>query len=113
MVALHLDHGQACVQVFFIRAHQSWGNRDFYPRTGAGAEEAEIMEAFLAQFYDSKDPPRLLLLSHRVEDPDLVQAASVRAGGAQGGDRRAAAGREGRAGRERRCGTRGKASPGG
>jgi excinuclease ABC subunit C len=36
VVALHLDHGQACVQVFFIRANQSWGNRDFYPKTGAG-----------------------------------------------------------------------------
>ncbi len=37
VVALHLEHGQACVQVFFIRANQSWGNRDFYPKTGAGA----------------------------------------------------------------------------
>jgi excinuclease ABC subunit C len=81
VVALHLDKGQACVQVFFIRANQSWGNRDFYPKTGAGAEEAEIMEAFLAQFYDDKDPPRLILLSHPVENPDLVvQMLSDRAG---------------------------------
>jgi excinuclease ABC subunit C len=81
VVALHLEGGQACVQVFFIRANQSWGNRDFYPRTGAGAEAPEIMEAFLAQFYDDKDPPRLILLSHPVENPDLVtQALSDRAG---------------------------------
>ena len=81
VVALHLDQGQACVQVFFIRANQSWGNRDFYPRTGAGAEEPEIMEAFLAQFYDDKDPPRLILLSHPVENPDLVaQLLADRAG---------------------------------
>ncbi len=81
VVALHLDHGQACVQVFFIRANQSWGNRDFYPKTGAGAEEPEIMEAFLTQFYDDKEPPRLVLLSHPVENPDLVEAAlSERAG---------------------------------
>ena len=81
VIALHLDHGQACVQVFFIRAHQSWGNRDFYPKTGAGAEEPEIMEAFLAQFYDDKDPPPLILLSHPVENPDLVgQLLSDRAG---------------------------------
>ena len=81
VIALHLDHGQACVQVFFIRAHQSWGNRDFYPKTGAGAEEPEIMEAFLAQFYDDKDPPPLILLSHPVENPDLVdQLLSERAG---------------------------------
>jgi excinuclease ABC subunit C len=81
VVALHLEHGQACVQVFFIRANQSWGNRDFYPKTGAGAEEPEIMEAFLAQFYDDKDPPRLILLSHPVDNPDLVtEALTARAG---------------------------------
>jgi excinuclease ABC subunit C len=81
VVAVHLDHGQACVQVFFIRANQSWGNRDFYPKTGAGAEEPEILEAFLTQFYDDKEPPRLVLLSHPVENPDLVaEALSVRAG---------------------------------
>ncbi len=81
VVALHLEGGQACVQVFFIRANQSWGNRDFYPRTGSGADEAEILEAFLAQFYDDKEPPRLILLSHQVENPDLVtQLLSDRAG---------------------------------
>ncbi len=81
IVALHLEHGQACVQVFFIRANQSWGNRDFYPKTGAGAEEPEIMEAFLTQFYDDKEPPRLVLLSHPVENPDLVaEALAIRAG---------------------------------
>ncbi len=72
VVAVHLEGGQACVQVFFIRAGQSWGNRDFYPRTGAGAEEPEILQAFLAQFYDDQPPPRLILLSHPVEDPDLL-----------------------------------------
>ncbi len=75
IVALHLEGGQACVQVFFIRANQSWGNRDYYPRTGAGADEAEIMEAFLTQFYDDKEPARLILLSHGLENPDLVSAA--------------------------------------
>jgi excinuclease ABC subunit C len=81
VVALHLEHGQACVQVFFIRANQSWGNRDFYPKTGAGAEAPEIMEAFLTQFYDDKDPPRLILLSHPVDNPDLVtEALTARAG---------------------------------
>ncbi|MFD1912722.1 excinuclease ABC subunit UvrC [Halodurantibacterium flavum] len=72
VVALHMEGGQACVQVFFIRANQSWGNRDYYPRTGAGADEAEILEAFLAQFYDDKPPPRLILLSHPVQNDDLV-----------------------------------------
>ncbi len=81
VIALYLEGGQACVQVFFIRANQSWGNRDFYPRTGAGADEAEILEAFVAQFYDDKEPPRLILLSHPVENADLlVDLLSDRAG---------------------------------
>jgi excinuclease ABC subunit C len=81
VVALHMEGGQACVQVFFIRANQSWGNRDFYPKTGAGAEEAEVIQAFLAQFYDDKEPPRLILLSHAAEDADLIaQLLSDRAG---------------------------------
>jgi len=75
VVALHMEGGQACVQVFFIRANQNWGNRDYYPRTGAGAGPAEVLEAFIAQFYDGKDPPRLILLSDPVEDPELLAAA--------------------------------------
>jgi excinuclease ABC subunit C len=81
VVAVHLEAGQACVQVFFIRANQSWGNRDFYPKTGSGAEEPEILEAFLTQFYDDKEPPRTILLSHPVDNADLVTLAlSERAG---------------------------------
>ena len=73
VVALHMEGGQACVQVFFIRAHQNWGNQDFYPRTGADISEAEVMQAFLGQFYDQKEPPRQILLSHDIEDTDLMQ----------------------------------------
>ena len=81
VIALHMEGGQACVQVFFIRAHQSWGNRDYYPRTGSGAEAPEVLEAFLAQFYDDKTPPRLILLSHPIGDEDLmVNLLSDRAG---------------------------------
>lgn len=81
VVALHMEGGQACVQAFFIRANQSWGNRDFYPKTGSGAEEAEVLEAFLGQFYADKEPPRLILLSHPIEDADLMtELLSDRAG---------------------------------
>ncbi|MFP4451504.1 MAG: excinuclease ABC subunit UvrC, partial [Rhodosalinus sp.] len=75
VVALHMEGGQACVQVFFIRANQNWGNRDFYPRVGPDVSEAEAMEAFLGQFYDNKEPPRLILLSHPIENTDLMQEA--------------------------------------
>ncbi len=80
VVALHMEGGQACVQVFFIRAHQNWGNRDFYPRTG-NAEAPEVLEAFLGQFYGDRVPARLILLSHGIEDEDLmVEALSQKLG---------------------------------
>ncbi len=75
VIALHMEGGQACVQVFFIRANQNWGNRDFYPRTGAGAAEAEVLQAFVGQFYDQKEPPKLILLSHPIEDRELMEEA--------------------------------------
>ena len=75
VVALHLDGGQACVEVFFIRANQNWGNRAYFPRLSAGTEPGEILEAFLAQFYDNKTPPRLILLSDPVDNADLLAEA--------------------------------------
>jgi excinuclease ABC subunit C len=81
IIALYLEHGQACVQVFFIRANQNWGNRDFYPKTGSGAAEAEILEAFLGQFYDDKEAPKQLILSHDIENKDLMtEALSAKSG---------------------------------
>lgn len=74
IIALHLEHGQACVQVFFIRANQNWGNRDFYPKT-ANAAEPEILQAFMGQFYADKEPPRQIILSHGIEDEDLMAEA--------------------------------------
>jgi excinuclease ABC subunit C len=78
VIALHMEGGQACVQVFFIRANQNWGNQDFYPRTGSGAGEAEVLEAFLGQFYGEREPARLILLSHAIEDADLMTEALSR-----------------------------------
>jgi excinuclease ABC subunit C len=75
VIALHLEGGQACVQVFFIRANQNWGNKDYYPRVGPDIHEAEVLEAFLGQFYDTQDVPAQIILSHPVENPDLVMAA--------------------------------------
>jgi len=72
VIALHMEGGQACVQVFFIRANQNWGNRDFYPRIGPDIEEPEVLEAFLGQFYDQKEPPRQLIVSHQIENADLM-----------------------------------------
>ena len=81
VIALHIEGGQACVQVFFIRANQNWGNRDFYPRISADHNHAEVLEAFVGQFYFSKEAPRQLILSHDIENADLVSAALSEAAG--------------------------------
>jgi excinuclease ABC subunit C len=75
VIALHMEGGQACVQVFFIRANQNWGNKDYYPRLAADVDEAEVLEAFMGQFYDSQDPPRQILLSHALANEDLMADA--------------------------------------
>ncbi len=81
VIALHMEGGQACVQVFFIRANQNWGNRDYYPRTGGAESSEEVLQAFLAQFYNDKTPPRRVILSSDVEDRQLMaEILSVRAG---------------------------------
>ncbi|MEM7440062.1 MAG: excinuclease ABC subunit UvrC [Pseudomonadota bacterium] len=79
VIALHMEGGQACVQVFFIRANQNWGNRDYYPRLGGSESAAEVLRAFVGQFYSNKEPPRMLILSDELEEQDLMaEALSVK-----------------------------------
>ena len=81
VIALHMEGGEACVQVFFIRAHQNWGNRDYFPRLGGTESASEALQAFIGQFYANKPPPRQLILSDEIEDADLMaEALSGKAG---------------------------------
>ena len=81
IIALHLEAGQACIQVFFLRAGANYGNRAYYPAHTTDASPEQIMEAFLGQFYANKIPPKLILLSTDVlEKRVLTDALSERAG---------------------------------
>ncbi|MBX2856752.1 MAG: excinuclease ABC subunit UvrC [Rhodobacteraceae bacterium] len=75
VIALHNASGQTCIQVFFFRAGQNWGNRAYFPRTVRDCEDEEIVEAFLGQFYSDKTPPRLLLMSHTATNSELIAEA--------------------------------------
>jgi excinuclease ABC subunit C len=84
--ALHAEGGQACVQVFFFRAGQNWGNRAYFPRVSTLAEEggdenAEIMSAFLGQFYEDRPIPRLILVNVEPVDCALLAEAFCIKGG--------------------------------
>lgn len=79
--AIHQEGGQTCVQVFFFRTGQNWGNRAYFPKADKSIGEEEILESFLAQFYDDKPAPRQILLSHAVAEQDLLaEALSERTG---------------------------------
>ena len=73
--AAHQEGGQTCIQVFFFRTGQNWGNRAYYPKADKSLGPEEILDSFVAQFYDDKPVPRLLLLSHEVPSRDLLAEA--------------------------------------
>ena len=73
--AAHQDGGQTCVQVFFFRAGQNWGNRAYFPRADRSLPLEEVLASFIAQFYDDKPIPRLILLSHDVAERALLADA--------------------------------------
>ena len=78
--AIHCEGGQACVQVFFFRAGQNWGNHAYFPRHDKSEDAAAILDAFMAQFYDTREPPRLILTNVAPPQADLLaEALSVRA----------------------------------
>ena len=73
--AAHQEGGQTCIQVFFFRTGQNWGNRAYYPKADRTLEAGEVLESFIAQFYDDKPVPRLILASHEFETRDLMAEA--------------------------------------
>ena len=78
--AAHQDGGQTCIQVFFFRTGQNWGNRAYYPKADRSLGPEEVLESFVAQFYDDKPVPRLILLSHAIETRELMaEALSIKA----------------------------------
>jgi len=79
--AVHQDGGYTCVQVFFFRTGQNWGNRAYFPKADRALEPGEVLGAFIAQFYDDKPPPRLVLVSHAFEESELLaDALTTKAG---------------------------------
>ncbi len=79
--AIHQEGGYSCVEVFFFRTGQNWGNRAYFPKAEKSFTPEEVLGAFLAQFYDDKPPPKLILLSHEIEESALLaDALSVKAG---------------------------------
>ena len=73
--AVFVQGGAACVQTVFYRAGQNWGDRAYFPRIDAEDTEGTVLDAFLGQFYQDRQVPRLILLSHDLSEPDLMSEA--------------------------------------
>ncbi|HET7849907.1 MAG TPA: excinuclease ABC subunit UvrC [Pseudolabrys sp.] len=73
--AVHQEGGFSCVEVFFFRTGQNWGNRAYFPKADRALGPGEVLGAFLAQFYDDKPPPRCILVSHGFEERALLAEA--------------------------------------
>jgi excinuclease ABC subunit C len=73
--AVHQEGGQTAIEVFFFRTFQNWGNRSYMPKADRSLGPEEVLDAFLAQFYDDKPVPRLILLSHDIESRELLAEA--------------------------------------
>ncbi len=69
------EGGQTCIQVFFFRVGQNWGNRAYYPKADRTMPVEEVLDSFIAQFYDDKPVPRLILLSHEIANHALLEEA--------------------------------------
>jgi len=79
--AIHAEGGQSCVQVFFFRAGQNWGNHAFFPKHDREDSTEAILSAFMAQFYDAREPAQLILSNVEPDQSDLLsQALTLRAG---------------------------------
>jgi len=71
----HQEAGQTCIQVFFFRSGQNWGNRAYFPRADRTLGLEEVLESFIAQFYDDKPVPSRILVSHKLPNEALLAEA--------------------------------------
>src|SRR5205823_155688 len=81
IIAAHQAGGQTCVQVFFFRGGQNWGNRAYFPKHDPQLGVEEVLTAFVGQFYDNRPKPRLVLLSHPLVEQELIEEALSLRGG--------------------------------
>ncbi len=81
VIAAHAEAGQVCVQIFFFRAGQNYGNHAYFPAHARDVAIPDVMDAFIGQFYAQREPPKLILVSHKIENDDLIaEALTLHAG---------------------------------
>jgi excinuclease ABC subunit C len=75
VIGLYRKEGKVCIQVFFFRSGQNFGNRSYFPRHDSNIDDTEVITAFIAQFYENKKAPSFIVASHSIEEPELLEEA--------------------------------------
>jgi len=73
VIAAYKESGKTCIQVFFYRAKQNWGNQAYFPKHDPDQDTSEIMSSFLMQFYENKNVPKLIILNNNIKDKKLIE----------------------------------------
>ena len=75
VIAAYKESGKTCIQVFFYRAKQNWGNQAYFPKHDPDQSISEIMSSFLIQFYENKNVPKLIIINEDIKDKKLIEKA--------------------------------------
>ena len=73
VISIHKASGKTCVQVFFFRSKQNWGNQAFFPKHDPDEKLENILSSFISQFYENKTMPKLIITNHKIFEKDLLQ----------------------------------------
>ena len=73
VIAAYKESGKTCIQVFFYRSKQNWGNQAYFPKHDPDQSLSEIMSSFLMQFYENKNVPKLIIINTEIEDKKLIE----------------------------------------
>ena len=73
VISIHKESGKTCVQVFFFRSKQNWGNQAFFPKHDPDEKLENILSSFISQFYENKTMPKLIITNHKIFEKDLLQ----------------------------------------
>jgi excinuclease ABC subunit C len=75
VISIHKDSGKTCIQVFFFRSKQNWGNQAFFPKHDPDEKLENILSSFISQFYENKTIPKLIITNYQIYEKDLLEKA--------------------------------------
>ena len=73
VIAAYKESGKSCVQIFFFRSKQNWGNQSFFPKHDPDEDLSKILSSFIMQFYENKNAPKLIIINKKINDQKLIE----------------------------------------